>query len=112
MQAVLSWHTSYIGMPDDGTQLVVPSLGSLLPAIFVAAVADDLVEVTRLRKDMLNDFQVFRVQLDAEHLGILFDVFSHPQPSTDDDAGGRTDGPRRIALRPWRYWRCTYRRQP
>ena len=48
-----------------GTPLVVPSLESLLPAIFVAAVADDLVEVTGLRKDMLNGFQVFRVQLDC-----------------------------------------------
>ena len=61
-----------------GRLLAIPSLEPLLPAIFVAAVADHPIEVAGLPEDALDGFHVFGVQLDAEHPDILIDVFGYP----------------------------------
>ena len=61
-----------------GCLLAILSLEPLLPAIFVAAVADHPIEVAGLPEDALDGFHVFGVQLDAEHPDILIDVFGYP----------------------------------
>mmetsp|Transcript_49275 Transcript_49275/g.154591 ORF Transcript_49275/g.154591 Transcript_49275/m.154591 type:complete len:430 (+) Transcript_49275:382-1671(+) len=64
-------------------------------AVFIAAVADDLEQVVRLRCNRSYQIKIFLVQFEAKYPQVVVDMLLKPQASSDDRSsrGGLVDDP-------------------